>query len=109
MPEENMRSILFLISRYPGYGGIERVTTLLANQWVKKCKVSICSIIQQAEDELIVKLNSDVKFYKMPYGGLKESQENIDFLKSIVTNENVDIVIYQDSYYPCQYLSLIHI
>ena len=104
MPEENMRSILFLISRYPGYGGIERVTTLLANQWVKKCKVSICSIIQQAEDELIVKLNSDVKFYKMPYGGLKESQENIDFLKSIVTNENVDIVIYQDSYYPCQYL-----
>lgn len=53
---------------------------------------------------MIAKLNSDVKFYKMPYGGLKESQENVDFLKSIVTNENVDIVIYQDSYFPCQYL-----
>ena len=102
--KENMKSILFLISRYPGYGGIESVTTVLANQWIKQYRVTICSIIQQAEEKLMHQLDSNVAFYKMPYSGLKVSRENINFLKSIVAKENIDTVIFQDSYYPCQYL-----
>ena len=99
-----MKSILFLIARYPGYGGIEKVTTVLANQWVAKYHVVICSIDQQDENNLLQELDSKVVFYKMPYNGLKKPQDNVAFLNEIIKKEKVDIIMYQDSYFPCHYL-----
>lgn len=63
-----MKSILFYIARYPGYGGIENVTTLLANYLSseKHYKVSILSCHQQAEEELLPKLHTNVNFFKLP-------------------------------------------
>lgn len=99
-----MKSILFLIARYPGYGGIEKVTTILSNCWVSQCHVTICSIVQQDEEHLLQGIDSKVAFYRMPYKGLKKSDDNIAFLSNIIEKEDVDTVIYQDSYFPCQYL-----
>lgn len=99
-----MKSILFLIARYPGYGGIEKVTTILSNCWVSQCRVTICSIVQQDEEHLLQEMNSKVAFYRMPCKGLKKSDDNIAFLSNIIEKEDVDTVIYQDSYFPCQYL-----
>ncbi len=63
-----MSSILFYIARYPGYGGIEDVTTLLANYLSveKRHKVSILSCYQQNEKELLPKLHANVSFFKLP-------------------------------------------
>lgn len=99
-----VKSILLIMSRYPGFGGIETVTTILANRWIEQYKVAICSITQQAEDRLLDKLDSRVKFYRMPYCGLKKSQKNLSFLEQIIQHEDIDTAIYQDSYYPSQYL-----
>ncbi len=99
-----MKTILFLIARYPGYGGIEKVTTVLANQWVAKYHIVICSIDQQDEENLLSELDRNVVFYRMPYNGLKKSQDNVAFLNDIIKKDNVDIIMYQDSYFPCQYL-----
>lgn len=99
-----MKSILFVISRYPGYGGIENVTTLLANQWCNQYKVIICSITQQAENELLMQLDSRVRFCKFPDNSLNKSQANINYLNTLIQKEHVDFLLYQDSYYPCQYL-----
>lgn len=99
-----MKSILFLLARYPGYGGIETVTTLLANQFIDKYRVSVCSIDQQDEEHLLPALDSRVAFYKMPYNGLKQSKKNVSFLYAIIEKESVDTIIFQDSYFPCHYL-----
>lgn len=62
-----MKSILFYITRYPGYGGIENITTLLANHLLMiGYKVSILSFIQQDEINLLNQLNHNVSFYKLP-------------------------------------------
>lgn len=79
-----MKTILFLIARYPGYGGIEKVTTVLANQWVAKYHIVICSIDQQDEENLLSELDRNVVFYRMPYNGLKKSQDNVAFLNDII-------------------------
>ena len=80
------------------------MTTILANHWIDKYHVTVCSIFQQDEEHLLPELDNNVAFYKMPYKGLKKSEANITFLNKIIEKENVDLVIYQDSYFPCQYL-----
>lgn len=103
MPLDKKLNILIIAARYPGYGGIERVTTQLANHWTQSHNVVIASINQQ-DETLLDQLSDSVKFKRFPYVGLKPSKENIDFLNRLIEDENIDILIYQDSYYPCQYL-----
>lgn len=103
MPSDNKFSILIIAARYPGYGGIERVTTQLANHWAQSSNVVIASLRQQ-DEALLEQLSPNVKFIKFPYGGLKYSKDNIIFLEKLIVEEKVNILIYQDSYFPCQYL-----
>lgn len=103
MPYDKKRNILIIIARYPGFGGIERVTTQLANHWARSHNVVLASLRQQ-EESLLDQLSPNVKFKKFPYGGLKRNEENIRFLNSLIYENKIDILIYQDSYFPCQYL-----
>lgn len=96
-------NILIIAARYPGYGGIERVTTQLANHWTKSHKVVIASLRQQ-EESLLENLSSSVKLKKFPYSVLGYNKENVKFLNELIESENIDLLIYQDSYFPCQYL-----
>lgn len=103
MPYDKKLNILILLARYPGYGGIETVTTQLANHWVHNHNIVIASLRQQ-EESLLEQLSSSIKFKKFPYCGIKKSYENIVYLNNLLVDENIDILIYQDSYFPCQYL-----
>lgn len=95
-----MKSILFYIARYPGYGGIENITTLLSNYFIseKQYKVSILSCTQQAEEELLPQLNIKIQFYKLPNNTIVNTEENQFFFNQIVIENNIDTIIYQDSY-----------
>lgn len=101
-----MKSILFYIARYPGYGGIENITTLLANHLSLKNQVSILSCTQQDEKLLLKQLDARVRFYKIPNEANIEAKENQIFFNDIITNNKIDTIIYQDSYYPNEKLLL---
>ena len=94
-----MKNILFYISRYPGYGGIEKVTTILANYWSKVIGWKVYILSVQAQDlNLLSELDKDIKVYFLPKPHEISSSENIDLLNQIITNNNIDWIIYQDSY-----------
>ena len=94
-----MKNILFYISRYPGYGGIEKVTTVLANYWCKIIGWKVYILSVQAQDlNLLSELDKDIKVYFLPKPHKISSSENIDLLNQIITNNNIDWIIYQDSY-----------
>lgn len=101
-----MKSILFYIARYLGYGGIENVTTLLANYLSseKHYKVSILSCHQQAEEELLPKLHTNVNFFKLPDPNHINTVENQNYYNQIIIDEHINTIIYQDSYYPNEHL-----
>lgn len=103
-----MSSILFYIARYPGYGGIENVTTLLANYLSaeKHHKVSILSYRQQNEKELLTNLHANVSFFKLPNPTCINVVENQNYYNQIVVDNHIDTIIYQDSYYPNEHLLL---
>lgn len=92
-----MKKILFLLSRYPGIGGIERITTLLANELVPRYGIIICSHVQEMEDQLLSELDSRVRFVCLPC--VADDIANLTFLKDVITYQQVDIVVYQDSYF----------
>lgn len=96
-----MKSILFYITRYPGYGGIENITTLLANHLSlrKHYKVSILSCFQQGEKELSPLLHTDIMLFKLPNPTYIKAVENQIFYNQIITDNQIDTIIYQDSYY----------
>ena len=89
------------LHRYPGYGGIENVTTYLSNFLVKYgVSVSIFSFEVQAEKELLLFLDSKIKVYHA-----NDSDDKLSImrtLESIIETDKIDIVIYQDSYAPIE-------
>ena len=93
-------NILFYIDRYPGYGGIETVTTSLANYWATELNwdISILSIHQQDYDTLSKQLNKKVKFYKIPITSDYTSPRNVIFINDIIQRHSVQFIIFQDSY-----------
>lgn len=93
--------ILFYIHRYPGYGGIEKVTTYLANFFVDKFEwVGIYSFIQQAESELLIELDSKVHYFKCQDN--VEYANNLQQLRDIYVNNHIQGIIFQDSYAPIE-------
>ncbi|MCF0201910.1 MAG: glycosyltransferase [Bacteroidaceae bacterium] len=97
-------NILFLLARYPGYGGIENVTTTLANALCEKHNIIIVSNRQQDEQNLLKNLNKEIAFYPLPQKGIARSKQNINIFNDILIKHNVDVIINQDSYFPNHYL-----
>lgn len=97
-----MNTVLFLLDRYPAFGGIETVTTVLANSLAKYYRIIICSVHGEKEHELLHRLDKRITFRMLPTAGKKE---RIAALETILTEYQVELVIYQDSYAPNQYLA----
>ena len=94
-----MQKILFLLNRYPGFGGIENVTSMLANEFVHRgYNVSIFSCLSQENAELIVPLDPNIQVINVEQCVYKE---RIQRFKEIITN--IDILIFQDSYAPIEF------
>lgn len=93
-----MKSIVFYITYYPSYGGIEKVTTYLANYLCSQgYDVSIISF-QSPHPECKNKLSDAVKLVMMPNSHDFLCEENKGFLIDYINNHYVDYLIYQDCY-----------
>lgn len=94
-----MRTLLFLLDRYPAFGGIETVTTILSNQLAEQYRILICSVRGEAGHPLLQQLRSGISF--RPLHG-KNHAAISEELCAIISEEKVDFVIFQDSYAPLQ-------
>ena len=86
-----MKNILFYLSRYPGYGGIERVTTVLCNAFIKDTSYNIYIVSKEQQDAniLLGQLDKRIKFIQL--NGIKS-------LSSLIQEKQIGTVVYQDSF-----------
>lgn len=94
-------NVLMYLYRYPGYGGIESVTTYISNYLSNKgYNLSIFSFISQDRDVLSSLLNKDIKIFH-PNESYNE-YETKEYLRSILIAEKIEVIIFQDSYAPVE-------
>lgn len=87
-------NILFLMGKYPGIGGVEVVSTVLANAFIKEgFSVSLVSFEQPTLEKAPVSLNENVKFY--PLSKPVCTKRNITELHTILVKDDIDILINQ--------------
>lgn len=82
--------VLFYLYRYPGLGGIETVTTHLAN-YLYENGIEIC-FFSEVFEEKKMPLNSNIKVFHSSTQDLRKS------LHEVLENENIDIVVLHDNY-----------
>ncbi len=94
-------NILFYLWRYPAYGGIEKVTTILANYFAERLgwNVSIVSHYGEHEDELLSELSEHVNLRIMPHGKNPADPDNTIFLQQVMVLLRPDVIIFQDCYF----------
>ena len=88
-----MASILFLIGTYPNYGGTEKVTTILANEFVSNGHKVVVASFEQPVPSLIQELNTEIKLVNLTYPAL--SKDNRIKLQSTINSVNVNFIINQ--------------
>lgn len=92
-------NILFYLTRYPGVGGIETVTSQIIEQLsLKGHVVNVISHWQQKQNGKIFARN----IFPMPNDKQWTAQENVTYACNIVKNGHFDVIIYQDSYAPTE-------
>lgn len=88
------KRILFLVGIYPGYGGVEMVTTILANQFIKDGhEVSIVSFCQTDQKFADLYLSSECNLLYLSYPVL--SIKNIKYLRHYIQKHKINILINQ--------------
>ena len=94
-----MKKILFYLIRYPGYGGIESVTTIVVNKLVEfNYDITIISYLHENQEELLPTIHPKVKLFYMPNERNWHDLANLKFLEELYCKFNFDITIHQDSY-----------
>lgn len=89
-----MKNILFLVGKYPGFGGVETVTTVLANEFVRRGNNVVIVSFEITDPRSIQgSLSSQVKLQHLSYPVSKK--ENIKILREYICNNNTDIIINQ--------------
>lgn len=86
-------NLLFIIGKYPDYGGVEKLTTLFANRFTQDShKVYIVSF-EQNEKHLLSELdeNIDLVFLEKPVLQIS----NIRRIRDLVVSKDVDFIINQ--------------
>lgn len=96
-----MKSILFLLTRYPAVsGGIEKVTTYISNNLIDRgWEVTILAAYKQNETEVSsIGLNESIQTYLLPDERTFNSEKNIQFVDSLIKERGIELIILQDSY-----------
>lgn len=86
-------NILFLYRVFPEYGGVEVVTTVLANRFVTDGHHVTIASFEQPHLELADKLSSGIELVKLDYPVY--SCANISKLRKELLNRKIDIIINQ--------------
>lgn len=88
------KNILFLMGTYPSYGGVEVVSTVLANQFIKDGhQVTIASYKQPLKDAAPLNLSEkcNLLYLSTPVFSIK----NIKKLREYILSHNVEVLINQ--------------
>lgn len=96
-----MKSILFLLTRYPAVsGGIEKVTTYISNNLIDRgWEVTILAAYKQNGTEVSsIGLNESIPTYLLPDERTFDSEKNIKFVDSLIKERGIELIILQDSY-----------
>ena len=90
----NSKKILFYLIRYPGFGGIEKVTTILANYFVSNLgyEVTIASLEKEYEELLLPELSTKIV---VEHCNIHNIEEELNF---IIKKHGTNTIIFQDSY-----------
>lgn len=91
-------NILFYMTRYPGIGGIEKVTSIIAVALLENHSVAVLSHLHQNS----CSVPTGVTLYYMPDSGHWNSVENIQYGNELMSSNNFDVIVYQDSYAPTE-------
>lgn len=95
-------TILYYLHQFPAFGGIEVVTATLANEFVLQGhSVIIISHISAQNDCRALNLDKRVQVLKMPNETFR-THANRAFLQKIISEKDIDAVIFQDSYAPIE-------
>ncbi len=95
-------NILYYLHQFPAIGGIETVTATLANCFAAKgYGVTIVSHIAKDNADKTVALDSRVVVLRMP-DAEGVTTRNQTFLRDVVRDRKVDVVVFQDSYAPIE-------
>ena len=94
--------IVFYLYRFPAIGGIENVTTFLANAFVREGHVvEIISHIGARGQERAQIIDPRIQVLKMPESGYV-SRSNRVFIREHIAQAKPDVIIFQDSYAPIE-------
>ena len=95
-------NILFLLSNYPGFGGIEKVTTYLTSYLKGKgYSLSILAFGTNAP-QLIDELPKDIKIDFVPEPHQYNNVNNTAYIRQYLSEHDFDFVVLQDSYAPIE-------
>lgn len=87
------------MTRYPGVGGIETVTSLIVERLIKTHSVTILSHLNQESASCFRK---NIRLLYMPNSKDWCAKENVTYAKTVVESTNFNVIIYQDSYAPTE-------
>lgn len=90
-----MKKLLFYLTRYPGVGGIESVTSDMVDYFTSHSMYE-CDIISHRQEAGIQVCQP----LKMPDSNSWCSNKNKEFLFNLLNSGSYDAIIYQDSYAP---------
>lgn len=94
-------NILYVLQRYPGFGGIETVTQLLTEELCERLGHRITVFATSRQDvssQMIDRAN-----WSYIYSERKGEALEKEFL-SIVADRSINVIVYQDSYIPEEFL-----
>lgn len=93
-------NVLFYLTRFPGFGGIETVTELIGNQLADEgVNITILTHLAQQRDSALL---NKVEYHIMPDESSYYSKANLEFAESVVSSKEYDAIVYQDSYAPSE-------
>jgi glycosyltransferase involved in cell wall biosynthesis len=94
--------LLFYLHQFPAIGGIETVTATLANQFVAGGdSVVVLSHVCNKDNSVGAALDAKVRVLRMPEA-VCVSPSNTAFLQRMIRDNQIDLVIFQDSYVPIE-------
>ena len=95
-----MKRLCFYLTRFPEFGGIGSVTTLITNELSKRGHyIIILSHLKQNKDIGLIK---GIPIYYLPDANKWNTPKNYERAKEILESERINTLIYQDSYAPTE-------
>lgn len=95
-----MKRLCFYLTRFPEFGGIGSVTTIITNELSKRrYHIIILSHLKQNKDTGLIK---DIPIYYLPDTDKWNTPKNYERAKEILESERINTLIYQDSYAPTE-------